>query len=210
MDKEVISVYYQLKTDELIHYGIKGMHWGIRRYQSYPSDRKTARKSTASTRHNLLELSNIQSINEYNKSAISKKKKKLSKINPAKKKKIERIKKKIEKLEADKKFLEEKDKEYRKETQKIIDQMSKKGYSFRDMQFKKDKNKTKQPLNTLIQEGKKHADHSALMFAQQQMMHQQQIQQEINRQNQQIFDLNNQIAQQIHMDNMNMHMMGMI
>ena len=36
--------------DELIHYGIKGMHWGIRRYQPYP-DGNTGGKFIGKRKH---------------------------------------------------------------------------------------------------------------------------------------------------------------
>lgn len=32
-----IDIYGRMRSDELYHHGIKGMHWGIRRFQPYPS-----------------------------------------------------------------------------------------------------------------------------------------------------------------------------
>ena len=39
--------YYTIETkeDELKHYGVKGMHWGIRRYQPYTSNPRKDGKS---------------------------------------------------------------------------------------------------------------------------------------------------------------------
>lgn len=33
-------IHSNLEQNELYHHGILGMHWGVRRYQPYPSDYK--------------------------------------------------------------------------------------------------------------------------------------------------------------------------
>lgn len=38
-----------ITSDELVHYGIMGMHWGVRRYQPYPSDYHGDGKYTGKT-----------------------------------------------------------------------------------------------------------------------------------------------------------------
>lgn len=32
-----VDIYGRIRSDELYHHGVKGMHWGIRRFQPYPS-----------------------------------------------------------------------------------------------------------------------------------------------------------------------------
>ena len=65
--------YYQKTNDHLAHHGILGMHWGIRRFQPYPSDYKGNGKEVeeAKKRAQYRDLDNISTVM---------KKKKLSKM----------------------------------------------------------------------------------------------------------------------------------
>jgi hypothetical protein len=38
-----------LRSNELMHYGVKGMHWGIRRYQNYDGTLKHPKGRDSST-----------------------------------------------------------------------------------------------------------------------------------------------------------------
>ena len=60
-----------LRSDELLHYGVLGMHWGIRRYQPYPKDYKGPGQEVGEARRIQDSIRNNIVPNDYSKTTVN-------------------------------------------------------------------------------------------------------------------------------------------